>query len=217
MAAGLALALAPGIAGASWSAPDTLSSGSGLSGPAGTPTLAFDSRGRALATWPVSFGRRWRLASRAPGASRFGAERAAPQLGHEVVEGAAPAPVLYGADRVVAVQQRKLGPGCGGRARYDIESRFGRSTGAFRPPRRIARIHSSLEPPTIALAGNRRGQALVAWVEVARNGQGRCVRPVREIVRVAVRRSGEPFERPFTLSGARFIRDLAVAVARDAP
>src|SRR5512132_291612 len=91
---GCALALvclAPaGAAAGTWRSPQTLSTGPA----AGTPTLGFDALGGALATWATRSGAGRRSASRPPSAAEFGPDRAAPNIGEEVVEGAPPAPVV---------------------------------------------------------------------------------------------------------------------------
>ena len=107
---------------ASWSAPQTLSSREAT----GTPALGIDVHGAALATWARQFGRGWRLASRPAGADAFGLQRAAPYLGDEVVDGALPAPLVYGDRRALALEQHKGRSTCGGLAtRYALAARSG--------------------------------------------------------------------------------------------
>jgi hypothetical protein len=208
LAANLAVA-AGGPARAAWSPPDRLSTGDA----SGTPTLAFDARGWALATWAQRFGAGWRSASRAPSAAVFAPDRPSPDLGEEVVESVPPAPVVDRAGGVIAVQQRELGDACGGAARrYELTSRFGRVTGTFARAGRARVVFSRIQPPAVALAGNGRGAAAFVWREVQRDARGRCIRPTRELVRAVVRRPGHGFGAPVTLARSVSTGPLAAAV-----
>ena len=199
---------AGGAARADWTPPDRLSAGEA----SGTPTLAFDARGWALATWAQRFGAGRRSASRAPAAAAFRPDRPAPGLGDEVVESPPPAPVVDRAGGVLAVQQRKLGHACGVATRYALTPRFGRVTGTFASAGRARVVFSHTEPPAVALAGNARGAAVLVWREVERDGHGRCLRPVRELVRAAVRRPRHGFGTPVTLARSVSTGPIAAAV-----
>ncbi len=191
---------------ASWSAPQTLSSREAT----GTPALGIDAHGAALATWARPFGRGWRLASRPAGADAFGPQRAAPYLGDEVVDGALPAPLVYGDRRTLALEQHKGRSTCGGLAtRYALAARSGpRLAGA----RHLATIFSHQQPPPLALAGNRHGVAIAAWIEYPRDARGRCIRTRGEVLKAAVHRPGAGFGQPVTLLRGVVSQIVAVAV-----
>jgi hypothetical protein len=207
------IALLPACAAlASWSPADRLSSPSAdaLRRPTGTPALAIDASGGALATWARDFQRGWRLARRPAGAARFGAERGAPYLGDEVVEREAPAPLAYGAGRAVAIEQRRGRSTCGGLAtRYALAARTEPSLAATR---HLATIFSHQQPPPLAFAGNRHGLALAAWIEYPHDARGRCVRTRGEVLRAAVFRPRAGFGAPVTLARAVVSQTVAVAV-----
>jgi len=209
IAAVAALGAGPGAnaATAAWSSPQTLSPG--LAG--GTPTLAFDAAAAALTTW-ASASRAARFsASRTPSAITFKAQRAAPNIGEEIVEGLPPAPLVDDAGHVVAIAQRKVRPACGLATIYTLTPRFGRMSGSFAPARGTWTVYSHTEPPAVALAGNRRGTALVAWLQLQRDARGRCVN--RELVRVAVRRPGGTFGSPVTLARGASSAAIAASVS----
>jgi hypothetical protein len=210
-AAGIAL-LPASAALASWSPADTLSSPSAdaLLRPTGTPGLAIDASGGALATWARDFQRGWRLARRPAGAARFASERGAPYLGDEVVEREAPAPLAYGAGHAVAIEQRRGRSTCGGLAtRYALAARTGPQLAAAR---HLATIFSNQQPPPLAFAGNRHGLALAAWIEYPRDARGRCVWTHGEVLKAAVYRPRAGFGRPVTLIRGIVSQTLAVAV-----
>lgn len=197
---------AAGIAAGPWSTPQTLSAGAA----AGTPTLAFDARGGALATWAATGSGGRRSASRLPSATRFGTSRVAPDIGAEVIEGLPPAPVVDASGGVVAVQQRKARSACGLGTAYTLTPRFGRVNGTFSPARGHWTIISRTEPPAVALAGDGHGLTLVAWKQLLRNSRGRCLD--REVVQVAVRRPGGAFGAPVTLARAASSGAVAASV-----
>jgi hypothetical protein len=206
----LLLAAAPAASAASWSPPDRLSPPEVARRPAGTPALGIDARGGALATWARPSGPGWRLARRPGGAARFGAERRAPDLGDEVIDRELPVPLVYGAGRALALEQREGGRACGGFAtRYGIVARSGARLGRAR---KLATILSHQIPPPVAFAGNRRGSALAAWIEYPRDARGRCVRTRGEELRVAVHRPAFGFGAPATLRRGIGSQMLAVAV-----
>ena len=148
-------ALAPaGARAAGWTSPQTLSPPSGT--PSGTPTLAFDARGWALATWADRLGGR-RSASSPPSASGFRPQRVAPDTGEEVLEGAPPAPVVDGAGGVIAIQQRRLGASCGLATRFALAPRFGNVNGTFAPAPTPWTVYSHTEPPAVAPPAMRAG------------------------------------------------------------
>jgi hypothetical protein len=210
-AAATTLAFAP-PALASWSAPDRLSSPSASSvhQPTGTPSLGIDARGNALATWAQGFGRDWRLARRTAGAATFGTERAAPDLGGEVVDADLPVPLVYGSGQAVAIEQRRGRSTCGGFAtRYALTARAGPRLATARP---LATILSHRQPPPLAFAGNRHGVALAAWIEYPRDAHGRCVRTRGEVLKAAVYRPGTGFGPSVTLIRGVVAHTVAVAV-----
>ncbi len=207
----LLLACAP-AALASWSPPERLSSTStdGMHQPSGTPTLGIDARGNALATWPRRFEGGWRLARKPAGAARFGPERAAPYLGDQVVEADPPAPLVYGSGQAVAVEQQKGRSTCGGFAtRYALAARTGAQLAGAR---HLATIFSHQQPPPLALAGNRDGTALAAWIEYPHDARGRCVRTRQEVLKAAIYRPGTGFGAPVTLLRGVVSPTVAVAV-----
>jgi hypothetical protein len=184
---------------AAWSAPDALSQATAdaIAAPFGTPTIAFDAGGTALATWARTFGRGWRLARRPAGAAAFGSERVAPYLGDEVVDRELPVPLVYGSGGAVALDQRKGGSACGGLAtRYAVAARTGRE---LRGARHLVTMFSHQQPPPLAFAGNRSGTALAAWIEYPHDARGRCVSARGQVLRVAVHRPGAGITAPVTL------------------
>ena len=191
-----------------WTSPQTLSTDRA----AGTPTLAFDGRGAALATWATARGTGRRSASRPPAAAMFQHQRAAPNIGGEVVEGLPPAPVLDSSGHVIAIQQRRIRPACGLGTMFTLTPRFGRVNGTFAPARGGWTIFSRSEPPAAALAGNGGGLAVVAWKQLRRGTRHRCLNA--EIVRVAVRKPGGRFGTAVTLSRAASSGAIAASVGR---
>jgi hypothetical protein len=191
-----------------WTSPQTLSTGRA----SGTPTLAFDARGAALATWATARGTARRSASRPSGAATFRHERPAPSIGEEVVEGIPPAPVVDSSGGVIAIQQRRIRPACGLGTMFTLTPRFGRVNGTFAPTRGGWTIFSRSEPPAVALAGNGRGLAVVAWKELRRGTHHTCLNA--EIVRVALRTPGARFGAAVTLSRAASAGSIAASVGR---
>jgi hypothetical protein len=110
----LLLAATPAATAANWSPPDRLSPPEVARRPAGTPTLGIDARGGALATWARPSGPGWRVARRPGGAARGGPEGGAPAQGDEVGERELTVPLVYGAGRALALEQRDGGRTCGG-------------------------------------------------------------------------------------------------------
>jgi hypothetical protein len=206
---GLCLSSAAGAAAGRWTSPQRLTAGLG----AGTPTLGFDGRGAALATWATAApGAGRRSASRAPTRVAFGPSRTAPDIGEEVIEGLPPAPVIDRSGGVIAIEQRRVRPACGLATIFDLTPRFGRVNGTFARARGGWRIFSHTEPPAVALAGNTRGVAVVAWLQLRRDAHG-CVN--REDVRVAVRRPGGTFGAPVTLARGASSGMIAASVSSD--
>ena len=200
LAAAVMLGVAPAVAvGAStWTSPQRLSAAAAR----GTPTIAFDARGWALATWAPAVDGGRRSASRSPSASSFRASRAAPDIGEEVIEALPPAPIADHSGNVVAVEQRKIRAACGLATIYDLTPRLGRMNGEFYRALGRWTVYSHTEPPALALGGNARGVAVAAWLQLERDARGRCVN--RELVRVAVRRPGAKFSSPITLARGDF-------------
>ena len=130
------------------------------------------------------------LASRAPGASTFGTERAAPS-GTVDIAG-------YAQTRAIALTDRAIGPANVGRTRLQVA--FGTTSGTFGTPRTIADGPRLVRP---VLAVNARGDAAIAYF------QDRGVADDR--VFVSVRRAGGSFGAPFQV-GHGSIRSVAVAV-----
>jgi hypothetical protein len=210
----LLLAAAPAAHAASWSPPDRLSPpvAEVALRPAGTPSLGIDARGGALATWARPSGPGWRLARRPAGTARFGAQRPAPDLGDEVVDRELPAPLVYGAGRALAIEQRRGRRTCGGFAtRYGLIARTG---ARLEHARTLATIRSHQMPPPLAFAGNRRGSALAAWIEYPQDARGRCLRTRGEVVRIAVHRPATGFGAPVSLRRGVGSQMLAVAVGQ---
>ena len=206
---GLCLSSAAGAAAGRWTSPQRLTAGLG----AGTPTLGFDGSGAALATWATAApGAGRRSASRAPTRVAFGPSRTAPDIGEEVIEGLPPAPVIDRSGGVIAIEQRRVRPASGLATIFDLTPRFGRVNGTFARARGGWRIFSHTEPPAVALAGNTRGVAVVAWLQLRRDAHG-CVN--REDVRVAVRRPGGTFGAPVTLARGASSGLIAASVSSD--
>ena len=195
-------------AAARWSAPGDISSPTYR---VGSPSLAFDRRGRALAAWSWyrSTGAQggWRSATRAPGrATAFAPERWAPPLGLEDIDPLLSAPVLFGSTRALAIEQRGLGfdARCNG-YRFSLAARFGRSDGVFGAADPLARVLVDRLFVDVTFAANDRGDALAAWSEIPRGaaGCGARQRPGaarrRRAVRVVRRSPGSAFGVPTTL------------------
>ena len=130
------------------------------------------------------------LASRAPGGTVFGAQRAAPS---DTVDIAA-----YAQSRAIALTDRAIGPANVGRTRLSVA--FGATSGAFGTQRTIA-DGPRLDRPVLAV--NARGDAAIAYF---RNLGGTNNR-----VMVSLRRAGGSFGAPFQIAHGR-IRSVAVAV-----
>jgi len=205
-----AVGVAPcsGAVASTWSSPQTLSKRPA----AGTPTLAFDGHGSAMATWATAFGAGRRSASRPPSTAAFAPDRAAPDIGEEVVEGLPPAPVIDSSGHVIAIQQRKIRPACGLATIFTLTPRFGHANGTFAPARGGWTIFSHTEPPAVALAANRRGRTVVAWLQLQRDSRGRCVN--REMVRAAVRQPDGAFGPAQTLARGASSGAVAASVGQ---
>jgi len=195
-------------AAAPWSAPQDVSSPSAQ---LGSPSLAFDRRGRALAAWSwyrssgVQAG--WRSSTRPPGrATVFAPEQPAPPLG--LADFPLPAaPVLFGSTRALAIEQRNLGydARCDG-YRFSLAARFGRSDGVFGVAEPLARVLVDMLVVDVAPAANDHGDALAAWSEISPGATGCRTRQRpgaprrRRAVRVVMRSPGTAFGAPVTLS-----------------
>lgn len=129
------------------------------------------------------------------------------------MEGPPPAPVLDDSGDVVALQQRRIRDTCGLAIVFTLTPRLGRVNGAFSRATGGWTILSHTLPPAAALAGNGRGTAAAAWVEMQRNAQGRCL--LKELVRVAVRPPGGAFGAPVTLAHAASSGAIAASVGQD--
>ena len=210
-ALGMSPARGAAAAAGSWTTPQPLSTGPAV----GTPTLAFDARGWAFSTWANGSDRppaRW-SASRTPSAAAFRHARPAPFIGEETVEAPPPAPVVDNSGTVITLQQRRIRGGCGLAEIYTLTPRFGRVNGSFAPAHGGWTIFSHTIPPAVALAGNGRGMAVAAWMQLQRDARGRCVNA--ELVRVAVRTPGGAFGAPVTLARAASSGAIAASVAQD--
>ena len=130
------------------------------------------------------------LASRAPGAAEFGAQRAAPS---GLVDLAA-----YGRSRAVAAVQRPL---AGQRSRLSVA--FGRTSGRFDAARTVT-TGAQLRQPLVA--ANADGDAALAY------WQDRGTRT--DLVFVSLRAAGGRFATPVRLTEGR-IRSIVVAVGPD--
>jgi hypothetical protein len=199
---------ATGAAAGTWTTPQTLSTAPAF----GTPTIAFDARGWAFSTWATRSDRQ-RSASRTPSAAAFRHDRPAPFIGEETVEGLPSAPVVDRSGHVVVLQQRSIRDACGLATIYTLTPRFGSVNGTFAPAHGGWTIFSHTIPPDVALAGNGRGMAVAAWMELQRDARGRCVN--RELVRVAVRPPGGAFGAPVTLAHAASSGAIATSVGQD--
>jgi hypothetical protein len=204
------LAVPSGTVGATrlWTSPQTLSTAPA----AGTPTLAFDASGAALATWATARVAGRRAASRTAAVATFRHDRGIPNIGQEVVEGLPPAPVVDSSGHVIVIQQRRIRPACGLGTMFTLTPRFGRVNSTFAPAVGGWTIFSRSEPPAVALAGNGRGLAVVAWTELRRGARHRCLNA--EIVRVAVRAPGGRFGTAVTLSRAASAGSIAASVGQ---
>jgi hypothetical protein len=188
LAALLALAL-PAVAAADppWSGPQNLSSPHLFVDPV---DVTASGNGTALAWWSWQDGTGTSartgvsLASRAPGAAAFGAERAAPGNTVDIAP--------YAQTRAIALTARD--------DRTRIAVAFGTTGGAFGSQRTIA-SGTQLARPVIA--ANTRGDAAVAYF------QDRGVDSDRVIV--SLRRAGGSFGTPFQVAHGA-IRSVAVAV-----
>jgi hypothetical protein len=129
------------------------------------------------------------LASRAPGGTVFGAERAAP-AGTQAID-------AYAQTRAIALTERLLD--LSGPTRLAVA--FGSTNGAFGSARRIVDERSLGGVPQLAV--NARGDAAIAYF---RNLGGTNNR-----VMVSLRRAGGAFGAPFQIAHGR-IRSVAVAV-----
>jgi hypothetical protein len=132
----------------------------------------------------------WNLASRAPGATAFGPERAAPS-DTVAIDG-------FAQTRAIALIDQAIGPANIGRTRLRVG--FGRTSGSFDAPRTIA-DGPRLDRPVLAV--NATGDAAVAYF------QDRGV--TNDRVMVSVRRAGGSFGAPFQV-GHGAIRSVAIAV-----
>jgi hypothetical protein len=175
-----------------WSAPLNVSAPHLFPGPTLGAVAAGD--GRSLAFWstqdtttPVLH---WHVASRAPGASTFGPQRAAPADLFDVV--------AYGSSRTLAGFQRMLGPPEIGRTKLQV--RLGRTDGTFGHATTVADDNRLLRP---ALAANAQGDAALAWFADRGTSNDR--------VFVSLRSAGGRFGHPIQLTEGR-IRSVAVAV-----
>jgi hypothetical protein len=190
----LALALPAGAAAdPPWTPPQNVSAPHLFPGPLLGATASND--GRALAFWnsqdTTEPRLRWRVASRAPGATAFGAPQRAPDDLVDVVG--------YGESRTLAGFQRQIGPP--ETPRTKIQVRFGRTTGTFGSAKTIADAPFRLLSTTIAANAN--GDAAVAWF--ADRGT------TNDRVFVSLRRAGGSFGSPIQLDEGR-IRSVDVAV-----
>jgi hypothetical protein len=184
----------PAVASADppWTAPQNVSSASRFPGPTLGAVAAGD--GRALAFWSAQDGSepvlRWRVASRAPGATTFGPQRSAPADLFDVV--------AYGNSRTLAGFQRMIGAPEIGRTKLQV--RFGRTDGSFGHATTVADDNRLLRP---VIAANAKGDAALAWF--ADRGT------FNDRVFVSLRRAGGRFGHPIRLAEGR-IRSVAVAV-----
>ena len=206
-----ALMMAPtvnAVASRGWTMPQVLWTGS----TPGTPALAFDARGWAFSSWPT-VGERQQSASRPPSAAAFRRPRGAPFSGEGTVEAPPPAPVVDDSGGVITLQQRRIGDTCGLATLYRLVPRFGRVNGEFARAHGGWTILSHTIPPAVALAGNGRGTAVAAWIQMQRRAHGGCM--LKELVRVAVRAPGQAFDAPVTVAHGASSGAIAAAVARD--
>jgi hypothetical protein len=193
-AAVLALALPAGAAAdPPWTPSQNVSSPHLFAGPLLGATASGD--GRALAFWSSQDTTeprlRWRVASRAPGATAFGPQQSAPDDLVDVVG--------YGESRALAGFQRQIGPP--ETPRTKIQVRFGRTTGTFGSAKTIADAPFRLLSTTIAANAN--GDAAAAWFADRGTSNDRAF--------VSLRRAGGSFGSPIQLAEGR-IRSVDVAV-----
>jgi hypothetical protein len=185
----------PAVAAADppWSATQNLSSPHLFVDPVAV-TASAD--GTALAWWMRQDGigtsarTGWNLASRAPGASTFGAQRAAPA---DTVAIAG-----FAQTRAVALIDQAIGAANVGQTRLRVA--FGRTSGSFDAPRTIA-DGPGLDRPVLAV--NASGAAAVAYFQNRGGTNNR--------VMVSLRRAGGSFGTPFQVGHGR-IRSVAIAV-----
>jgi hypothetical protein len=197
-AAALGSVLALVLAGAAaadppWSATQDLSAAHLFVAPVDVTASA---NGTALAWWSWQDGTGasarsgWSMASRAPGAGTFGAERAAP-ANTVAVSG-------YAQTRAIVLTDQAIGPANVGRTRLQVA--FGTTDGTFGARRTIA-DGPRLDRPVLAV--NARGDAAIAWFQDVGVSNDR--------VMVSVRRAGGSFGTPFQV-GHGAVRSVAVAV-----
>jgi hypothetical protein len=193
---GCLLALAfPAVAAADppWSATQNLSSPHLFVDPVDVTSSA---NGTALAWWSWQDGigatarTGWSLASHAPGATAFGAERAAPSFTVAVAG--------FAQTRAVALTDRPIGSASVGRTRLQVA--FGATSGAFGTARTVA-DGTRLDRPVLAV--NARGDAAVAYFQDRGTTNDR--------VMVSLRPVGGSFGTPFQV-GHGAIRSVAIAV-----
>jgi hypothetical protein len=187
-----ASAAAPAVAGAQWSEPTSLASGSVFVWSASGPQAIGDAGGRTLAWWPAAADPmvvRTGTAVRDPG----GAWRAGPAVAAGVIPDFAP----YGRSRVIALEYRET-PAGSSDGLYVRLGRLGERLGGAR------RLSASAYSDT-ALAANRDGAAVV----VAATGRGGA-----STVRAAYRPRGGRFPRVRTISRT-WARFPAAAVSDD--
>jgi hypothetical protein len=154
--------------------------------------------GTALAWWSWQNGTGssartgWSVASRPPGATAFGAERAAPSGTVDVA--------AYAQSRAIALTDRAIGSPTVGRTRLSVA--FGGTSGAFGAQRTIADA-SRLARPRLAV--NARGDAAIAYFQDRGGDDDRVL--------VSLRRNGGSFGAPFQVGHGR-VRSVAVAVGQ---
>jgi hypothetical protein len=130
------------------------------------------------------------LASRAPGATAFGAERAAPANTVDVA--------AYAQTRAIALTARAIGAPSVGRTRLSVA--FGSTSGTFGTQRTVA-DGPRLDRPVLAV--DARGDAAIAYFQDRGTDTDR--------VMVSLRRAGGSFGAPFQIAHGT-IRSVAVAV-----
>jgi hypothetical protein len=132
----------------------------------------------------------WSLAARPPGATAFGAERAAPSGTVGVA--------AYASTRAVALTDRAIGPANVGRTRLSVA--FGSTSGAFGTQRTVA-DGPHLDRPVLAV--NAKGDAAIAYFQ--------DVGTTNDRVMVSLRPAGGSFGTPFQVAHGA-IRSVAIAV-----
>src|SRR3954467_7331040 len=206
----LAFALAlPAAAAADppWTQPQNVSSPTIFPGPLLGAVAGAD--GRALAFWnsqdTTEPRLRWHVASRAPGATAFGAQQSAPDDLFDVV--------AYGSSRTLAGFQRQIGPPEVPRTKLQV--RFGRTSGSFGHATTVVDDDQRLVSPAIAANADR--DAALAWFADRATADDRLhARPpgggtAAGRVYVSLRRAGGSFGAPIQLAEGR-IRSVDVAV-----